>query len=43
MALTFYVTLTDGDWLRYFTGNLNFNLLIFGLQAAGIEKSTFNT
>ncbi|WP_312789543.1 hypothetical protein [Sphingobacterium sp.] len=35
MALTFYAVLTDGDWLRYFTGNLNFNLIIFGLQAAG--------
>lgn len=32
MALTFYVVLTDSDWLRYFTGSLNFNLIIFGLQ-----------
>ncbi|WP_333889219.1 hypothetical protein [Sphingobacterium siyangense] len=36
MALTFYVALTDGDWLRYFTGSLNFNLIIFGLQVAGL-------
>ncbi len=35
MALTFYALLTEGDWLRYFTGSLNFNLIIFGLQAAG--------
>lgn len=36
MALTFYVILTDNDWLRYFTKNLNFNLIIFGLQVAGL-------
>lgn len=36
MALTFYAALTDGDWLRYFTKNLNFNLIIFGLQVAGL-------
>ncbi len=36
MALTFYVVLTDGDWLRYFTKNLNFNLIIFGLQVAAL-------
>lgn len=36
MALTFYAVLTNGDWLRYFTGSLNFNLIIFGLQAAGL-------
>lgn len=36
MALTFYAVLTDGDWLRYFTGSLNFNLIIFGLQVAGL-------
>lgn len=36
MALTFYVVLTDNDWLRYFTKNLNFNLIIFGLQVAGL-------
>ena len=36
MALTFYALLTDGDWLRYFTGSLNFNLIIFGLQVAGL-------
>jgi membrane glycosyltransferase len=36
MALTFYAVLTDGDWLRYFTQSLNFNLIIFGLQVAGL-------
>ncbi|WP_294184984.1 hypothetical protein [uncultured Sphingobacterium sp.] len=36
MALTFYVVLTDGDWLRYFTGSLNFNLIIFGFQVAAL-------
>jgi len=36
MALTFYATFTDGDWLRYFTGSLDFNLIIFGLQVAGL-------
>lgn len=36
MALTFYEVLTDNDWLRYFTKNLNFNLIIFGLQVAGL-------
>ncbi|GAA4178450.1 hypothetical protein [Sphingobacterium ginsenosidimutans] len=36
MVLTFYALLTDGDWLRYFTGSLNFNLIIFGLQVAGL-------
>ncbi|WP_293953808.1 MULTISPECIES: hypothetical protein [unclassified Sphingobacterium] len=36
MVLTFYALLTDGDWLRYFTKNLNFNLIIFGLQVAAL-------
>ena len=36
MVLTFYVLLTDGDWLMYFTENLNFNLIIFALQAAAL-------
>ncbi|WP_367209630.1 LicD family protein [Sphingobacterium sp. R2] len=36
MALTFYALLTDGDCLRYFTKNLNFNLIIFGLQVAAL-------
>jgi len=36
MALTFYAVLTNCDWLRYFTRNLNFNLIIFGLQVAGL-------
>lgn len=36
MALTFYTVLTDGDWLRYFTGSLYFNVIIFGLQIAGL-------
>ncbi|WP_433903488.1 hypothetical protein [Sphingobacterium puteale] len=36
MVLTFYALLTDGDWLRYFTKNLDFNLIIFGLQAAAL-------
>ncbi|QQT55206.1 hypothetical protein I6I98_08130 [Sphingobacterium multivorum] len=36
MALTFYVVLADNDWLRYITKNLNFNLIIFGLQVAGL-------
>ncbi|WP_418360256.1 hypothetical protein [Sphingobacterium detergens] len=36
MILTFYAALTDGDWLRYFTKNLNFNLIIFGLQVAAL-------
>lgn len=36
MVLTFYAVLTDDDWLRYFTGSLNFNLIIFGLQVAGL-------
>lgn len=36
MILTFYAALTEGDWLRYFTKNLNFNLIIFGLQVAAL-------
>ncbi|WP_147430416.1 hypothetical protein [Sphingobacterium puteale] len=36
MALTFYAVLTAGDWLTYFTGSLNFNLIIFGFQVAGL-------
>lgn len=36
MGLTFYALLTDVDWLRYFTGSLNFNLIIFGLQVAAL-------
>ncbi|MGE8377216.1 MAG: hypothetical protein ACN6PN_02670 [Sphingobacterium sp.] len=36
VVLTFYALLTDGDWLRYFTGSLDFNLIIFGLQVAGL-------
>jgi len=36
MVLTFYALLTDGDWLRYFTGSLNFNLIIFGFQVAAL-------
>lgn len=34
MAFTFIVVLTDSAWLRYFTGNLNFKLVVFTLQAA---------
>jgi len=41
MALTFYALLTDGDWLRYFTGSLNFNLIIFGLQVAGLTYAGY--
>lgn len=36
MALTFYALLTDGDWLRYFTGSLDFKLTIFGLQTTAL-------
>lgn len=36
MIMTFYALFTDRDWLLYFTENLNFNLVIFGLQAAGL-------
>ncbi|QIH34152.1 hypothetical protein [Sphingobacterium sp. DR205] len=36
VVLTFYALLTDGDWLRYFTGSLDFNLIIFRLQVAGL-------
>lgn len=36
MIMTFYALFTDRDWLLYFTENLNFNLVIFGIQAAGL-------
>lgn len=36
MIMTFYALFTDRDWLHYFTENLNFNLVIFGIQAAGL-------
>lgn len=36
MIMTFYALFTDQDWLLYFTENLNFNLVIFGIQAAGL-------
>jgi hypothetical protein len=36
MIMTFYALFTDRDWLRYVTENLNFNLVIFGIQAAGL-------
>ncbi|PUV24072.1 MULTISPECIES: hypothetical protein [Sphingobacterium] len=41
MALTLYATFTDGDWLRYFTGSLDFNLIIFGSQVAGLIYSGY--
>lgn len=34
MIMTFYALFTDRDWLLYFTENLNFNLVIFGIQTA---------
>lgn len=36
MIMTFYALFTDRDSLLYFTENLNFNLVIFGIQAAGL-------
>lgn len=36
MILTFYAALTEGDWLRFLTKNLNFNLIIFGLQVVAL-------
>ena len=35
MIMTFYALFTNRDWLLYFTENLNFNLVIFGIQSAG--------